>query len=139
MKMKKHNKQAVKRRGKYSLPLVSLMKCWTNSNSIAPGHFRDASKTFLDSSCGGGNFLVEILKRKMDNSISHLDALKSIYGIEIHQPNVDECKRRLSLGSTDKEIWKILNHNIVCADSLDDKHPGWNVVGYMWEPNHNFF
>lgn len=83
--------------------------------------------------CGNGNFLVVILERRMSAGISHLDALKTIYGVDIMKDNILECKRRLSLGSEDLEIWKILDHNIICADALDPKHEGWNKVGYMWE------
>jgi hypothetical protein len=48
----------------------------------------------------------------------------------------------LSLGSKDAEIWKILNHNIICANTLDPNHKGWEKVGYMWEgkkPESEFF
>jgi type I restriction-modification system DNA methylase subunit len=133
----KNNKQAVKERGEVFTPprLVNEVL-----DKLPQDILLNPEKVIGDiAGCGNGNFLVEVLNRRMNAGISHLDALKTIYGIEIHQPNVDECKRRLSLGSTDREIWKILNHNIVCADALDDKHPGWNVVGYMWEPNYNFF
>ena len=83
--------------------------------------------------CGNGNFLIAILERRMKVGVSHLDALKTIYGVDIMQDNVIECKRRLSLGSEDLEIWKILDNNIICADALNPDHDGWNKVGYMWE------
>jgi len=83
--------------------------------------------------CGSGNFLVEVLRRRMEAGVPHKEALKTIYGVDIMRDNVVECKRRLSLGSEDLEIWKILDHNIICADALDPDHDGWNKVGYMWE------
>jgi hypothetical protein len=96
-------------------------------------HFTSADKTMIDNSCGNGNFLVKILEWRMKNGISHLDSLKTIYGIELDENNAKECKERLSLGSKDDEIWKVLDHNIICANALDPKHKGWEKVGYMWE------
>jgi len=94
--------------------------------------FTNASKTMLEPACGTGNFMVEFLKRRMEAGMSHLEALKSMYGIDIDQENVNICRQRLSLNSTDENIWYILKLNIVCADSLCEYHPGWNRTGFMW-------
>ena len=54
--------------------------------------------TFLEPACGTGNFLVEILERKFKlckDWEDGLRALKSIYGIDIQQDNVEETKLRL--------------------------------------------
>ena len=94
----------------------------------------DTSKTIGDiSGCGNGNFLIEILNRRITAGVSHLDALKTIFGVDIMADNIKECKERLALGSTDTDIWTVLNHNIICADALDSTHSGWEDVGYMWE------
>jgi SAM-dependent methyltransferase len=62
---------------------------------------------FLEPACGTGNFLTEILERKLDvvesrYSKSQLDyerytilAASSIYGIDILKDNVQECRKRL--------------------------------------------
>jgi SAM-dependent methyltransferase len=62
---------------------------------------------FLEPACGTGNFLLEILERKLrvvENRYgkSHLEyeryailAISSIYGIEILEDNADECRNRL--------------------------------------------
>ena len=60
--------------------------------------FKDMKKTFIDYSAGNGNFLVEILDRKLDNSKNvddAIEALKSIYGVELMADNVEECRERL--------------------------------------------
>ena len=88
------------------------------------------------SGCGNGNFLIEILNRRLKAGVKHKDALKTIYGVDIMADNVQECKERLSLGSDDAEIWEILNHNIICADALDKNHKGWSKVGYMWDEDY---
>ena len=96
----------------------------------------DPTKTVGDiTGCGNGNFLVEVLNRRMKAGINHKDSLKTIYGVDIMEDNIAECKKRLALGSTDPEIWEILDHNIICADALDETHTGWSEVGYMWEEN----
>ena len=98
------------------------------------------TKTIGDiSGCGNGNFLVEVLNRRLKAGTNHKDALKTIYGVDIMEDNVQECKERLAMGSTDAEIWEILNHNIICADALDKNHKGWSKVGYMWEGENKFF
>jgi hypothetical protein len=111
-------------------------------SKVPRDYFTSAEKTMLDNSCGNGNFLVKILEWRIKNGISQLESLKTIYGIELDENNAKECKERLSLGSKDAEIWKILNHNIICANTLDPNHKGWEKVGYMWEgkkPESEFF
>lgn len=60
--------------------------------------FTDFSKTVLDPSCGIGNFLVEILKRRLENCSSSDDAIlamKTLFGVELMADNVEECRERL--------------------------------------------
>lgn len=94
--------------------------------------------TFLEPACGTGNFLAEILERKFklcENWEDGLRALKSIYGMDIQQDNVEEAKGRLfemyikqfpkSPAISGLIAAQILEHNIVCGDFLkewtDDK------------------
>ena len=90
--------------------------------------------------CGNGNFLIEVLNRRLKAGVKHIDAIKTIYGVDIMEDNIQECKERLAMGSKSKKVWEILNNNIICADALDPKHKGWYKVGYMWEiPEHKTF
>jgi len=91
------------------------------------------NKTFLDNSCGDGAFLCEVLKRKMKNGYSHLEALRSIYGVELDPVNVKKCKENLLLGNKDENLILVLDQNIINADALDKYHKGWELVGYYWE------
>lgn len=127
---KEHTYKAKKERGEVFTPeaLVEEMLA-----KLPIEYFTSTNKTMLDNSCGNGNFLVKILEWRIKNGLLHLDSLKTIYGIELDSVNADECRVRLSLGSKDKEIWKVLKHNIVCANALDANHNGWDDVGYMWE------
>lgn len=130
---KKHSKDAIKKRGEVFTPEFMVEEML---GTIPKEYFISAKKTVLDNSCGNGNFLVKILEWRMKNGISHLDSLKTIYGIELDPSNANECRERLSLGSKNAEIWQVLNHNIVCANALDSNHNGWKEVGYMWDGPH---
>jgi type I restriction-modification system DNA methylase subunit len=78
--------------------------------------FQDPTKTFLDSSCGDGAFLGEVLICKMKNGIEFETALSTIYGVELMADNVELCRERLLCGRED--LKHIVEKNIVCADAL---------------------
>ena len=84
----------------------------------------DATKTFLDNSCGNGNFLVEIYKHKVDTlHLDPIDSLKSIYGVELMEDNVQECRERLielatGYGVNEQTAQSIVERNIVWHDAL---------------------
>jgi len=60
-----------------------------------PKEVWEANKTFCDPACGNGNFLIEVLRKKLKHSHSPIDALKSVYGCDIMEDNVEECRLRL--------------------------------------------
>ena len=125
-----HTEDAKKDRGEVFTPeaLVEEML-----GKLPKEFFTSAAKTVLDNSCGNGNFLVKVLEWRLKNGVSHIEALKTIYGIELDDANAKECRQRLSLGKTDTALWDVLNRNIVCADALNPNHKGWRKVGYMWD------
>lgn len=54
--------------------------------------------TFLEPSCGNGNFVVEILKRKFalcKKKSDYITALESVVAIDIMADNIEECKNRV--------------------------------------------
>lgn len=106
---------------------------------------------FLEPACGTGNFLVEILERKLrvverrygrlqsDYERYAILAVSSIYGIDILEDNVQECRQRLFdivdrqysalFKRTAKEEFReavrfILKRNILWGDALTLKTPG---------------
>jgi hypothetical protein len=92
--------------------------------------FEEPAKTFLDNSCGDGQFLSEVVIRKMEKSGCTLEqALSTTYGVELMEDNVKLCKERLAGPTPTQQIWDILDTNIVCADALtyhyrfDGTHP----------------
>ena len=103
--------------------------------------------TFLEPACGNGNFLAEILRRKLavvdlykrfpsDWERYSVVAMMSIYGVDILPDNVAECRERL-YGIWERAYKKvckkecrdecreavryILSRNILCGDALSLK------------------
>ena len=76
--------------------------------------FSNPTKIFLDNSCGDGQFLSEIIIRKMERSGCSLEqALSTTYGVELMEDNVIECRKRLAGPNPTEEILKIVEKNIV--------------------------
>lgn len=107
-------------------------------DKLPPVVFIDPAKTFIDPSCGDGQFLVEVLKRKLENGHSPSEAAKSIYGVDLMPDNITHCKKRLldiirnhiRGGSPEYidlagNIKRSINNNIVCADSLEWDFENW--------------
>ena len=78
--------------------------------------FGKQEEKFLDQSCGDGQFLGEVLIRKVENGIDFEQALSTIYGVDLMQDNVDLCRERLLCGQ--EHLRPIVERNIVCADAL---------------------
>jgi hypothetical protein len=105
---------------------------------------------FLEPACGNGNFLAEVLRRKLNvvdqrYSKSQFDweryaviAVSSIYGVEILEDNAQECRSRLfnifdnyyfSLYKDNckdecrRSIKFLLDRNILWGDALDFTNP----------------
>lgn len=87
---------------------------------------------FLEPACGNGNFLVEILRRKLKlvhDDVELVRTVCSIYGIDIMQDNVEECRERLlgivsefKKGKLEGELLQtiryVLERNILWGDAL---------------------
>ncbi len=101
---------------------------------------------FLEPACGTGNFLVEILRRKLDvvqrqyqhqvaqMQLQSVIVVSNIYGIDIMMDNVEECRQRLfeilcewysnALPGNEtptelREVWRyLLERNILWGDAL---------------------
>ena len=86
-------------------------------DKLDPNLFQDPTKTFLDPSCGDGQFLSEVLIRKLEAGIDFADALATIYGVDLMPDNVDLCRERLLCARED--LRPVVERNIVCADALE--------------------
>jgi SAM-dependent methyltransferase len=119
---------------------------------------------FLEPACGTGNFLTEILERKLrvvdvrykksqlEYERNAVLAVSSIYGVDILDDNVQECRRRLfdifdkkytslfkkkAKEQCRESVKYILERNIVFGDALSLKIVGDNsrpIVFSEWSP-----
>ena len=78
--------------------------------------FNDPAKTFLDNSCGDGQFLSEVVIRKLENGSTLEQALSTTYGVDLMEDNVKLTRDRLLCGH--EELRHIVERNIVCHDAL---------------------
>jgi len=79
--------------------------------------FTDPDKTFLDPSCGDGQFLGEVIIKKMENGSTFEQAISTTYGVDLMPDNVKLCQDRLLCGH--EKYRHIVENNIVCADALE--------------------
>lgn len=79
-------------------------------------YFTDPTKTVIDNSCGDGQFLSEVLIRKVSSGINFETALSTLYGVDIMQDNVDLCRERLLCGQ--EQYRHIVEKNIQCRNGL---------------------
>lgn len=84
-------------------------------DTLPVGLWADPNKTWLDNSCGSGNFLVEVKRRLIDAGHSLENVLGRIYGVDLMGDNVDECRQRLDPNNEHKAL---MDKNIIWADGL---------------------
>lgn len=87
--------------------------------------WKDPSKKICDPSCGNGNFLVEVLRRKIENGSTPLQATNTTFGIDVMKDNIIEAHKRLldivkehAYGKTLRACADNIVKNIRCADAL---------------------
>ena len=120
--------------------------------------------TFLEPACGTGNFLTEILRLKLmvvkrrykgnqlDFERNSTIAIASVYGVDILQDNIVECRARLfdifnemyikiykkkSRDSVRNAVKFILDKNMVWGDALSLETVGNNpqpIIFSQWSP-----
>lgn len=91
-----------------------------NPDAFAP------EKTFLEPSCGDGQFVVEIYRRKLSRCHSRQDAetaIASVWAIEMQQDNMNECKARVralfaEYGYSDLDFESVFATNFIVDDAL---------------------
>ena len=93
-----------------------------------PADSWEEGKTYCDPAAGNGAFLVEVYMRKVEEyGHDPIEALSTIYGVELMEDNTKEMKSRLfhmAVGYVGKDEGKmieallILQKNIVCHDAL---------------------
>lgn len=91
-----------------------------------PDEVFNPEKSFLEPSCGTGNFVVEIYRRKLSRCKNRQDAqtaLASVWAIELQQDNMNECKARVralfaEYGYSDLDFESVFATNFIVDDAL---------------------
>ena len=101
-------------------------------DKIPEDEWSNPESDFLEPSFGNGNFVIAIIRRKIENGSTWQEALEHTWGVELMADNVQECKERvLSLLDSmnieydvDKAM-KIMDHNLVCSDFFEWDFENW--------------
>ena len=105
-------------------------------DKIPSTDWSNPTKTFLEPCFGNGNFLVEIIRRRIvDYSIDWKIVLNNLYGVELMSDNVQEAKDRiiellknLKIDFNEQEARDIMNHNLVCSDFFKWDFENWRPI-----------
>ena len=102
------------------------------ADKIPDSTWQDPTKTFLEPSFGNGQFIVYIVYRRINSGIDWKTALSTLYGVELMQDNVDECKERvldlldkMNINYDKSQAMKIMNKNLVCSDFFEWDFENW--------------
>ena len=105
-------------------------------DKIPSTDWSNPTKTFLEPCFGNGNFLVEIIRRRIvDYSIDWKIVLNNLYGVELMPDNVQEAKDRiiellksLNIDFNEQEARDIMDHNLVCSDFFKWDFENWRPI-----------
>ena len=82
----------------------------------------------IDPASGHGNFIVEIVNKKLNSGLTPVEAVSTTFGVDIMQDNIDESHTRVINLLRDRgesfsvtEIREILRTRIVLNNSLINK------------------
>lgn len=104
--------------------------------------FTVLTMTFLDPAVGTGNFPAEILRRKLAICETPLDgvvAISTLYGIDIQEDNVLECRERLKqmyvdrFGPAPKAVELALERNFVAGNFLTKRLNTGEPIWFLQE------
>ena len=105
-------------------------------DKIPSTDWSNPTKTFLEPCFGNGNFLVEIIRRRIvDYSIDWKIVLNNLYGVELMSDNVQEAKDRiiellksLNIDFNEQEARAIMDKNLVCSDFFKWDFENWRPI-----------
>lgn len=90
---------------------------------IPNDRWKDPSFIVLEPTCGNGNFLEEIVKKKMGCGLTFLQALNTTVGTDICPENIDEARHRLlflkNVKMRDRRVAAcVIHHNIFVVEDF---------------------
>lgn len=75
-------------------PIYLVNQMCDKLEEYSPEIFINPLKTIIDPACGNGNMLIPPLIRKMKHT-DPVTAISTLYGCDIMEDNIDECRLRL--------------------------------------------
>lgn len=103
-------------------------------DKISEEDWSNPDKTFCEPCFGNGQFVIYIIWNRLQHGIDWKTALETLYGVELMNDNVQECKERildlldkLQIKYNKEEAKKIIDKNLVCHDFFT-----WNFE--EWRP-----
>ena len=110
-------------------------------NKIPEEKWKDPNSVWLEPTFGSGNMLICMLERRIASGVEPIQAVKTLYGVELMQDNVDLCKDRIrevlraNKVKIDKKVNDIIDHNFVCSDFFKWDFENWRSKEEVVETN----
>lgn len=122
------SKERITKNGEVFTPKALVEKMM---DKIPVEKWSDPDATFLEPTFGSGNMLICMLERRIASGIEPMQAVKTLYGVELMQDNVDLCKDRIrevlraNKVKITKQVNDIIDHNFVCSDFFKWDFENW--------------
>ena len=110
-------------------------------DKIPEEKWKDPNSVWLEPTFGSGNMLICMLERRIASGVEPVQAVKTLYGVELMQDNVDLCKDRIrevlktNKVKIDKKVNDIIDHNFVCSDFFKWDFENWRPKEAVVETN----
>ena len=110
-------------------------------DKIPEEKWKDPNSVWLEPTFGSGNMLICMLERRIASGVEPVQAVKTLYGVEVMQDNVDLCKDRIrevlraNKVKIDKKVNDIIDHNSVCSDFFKWDFENWRSKEETVETN----
>ena len=110
-------------------------------DKIPEEKWKDPNSVWLEPTFGSGNMLICMLERRIASGVEPVQAVKTLYGVELMQDNVDLCKDRIrevlraNKVKIDKKVNDIIDHNFVCSDFFKWDFENWRSKEEAVEAN----
>lgn len=110
-------------------------------DKIPEEKWKDPNSVWLEPTFGSGNMLICMLERRIASGVEPIQAIKTLYGVELMQDNVDLCKDRIrevlraNKVKIDKKVNDIIDHNFVCSDFFKWDFENWRSKEEAVETN----
>ena len=110
-------------------------------DKIPEEKWKDPNSVWLEPTFGSGNMLICMLERRIASGVEPVQAVKTLYGVELMQDNVDLCKDRIrevlraNKVKIDKKVNDIIDHNFICSDFFKWDFENWRSKEEAVETN----